>query len=608
MIYTAENLKKTYVSQSRTGEESGLSAILFGLKTKYERDFLKFYDELIKFYSSWIESHKRIPKKYKTDLAAVKSSREEVVAALSILKRMIGSSKNGVSEKEIDELFGIINQIEDRMKYWHDRSREDMKLKKKLGEMEHSHGLKVEDLNKTHKRFREAVQSGGITRQSWSARIKELAPELHGVGEYMGQQALVGLLGPLAIPAQHLMGTASRLMAESKTRKQVSARSTFLNQIGVSDAYTDYNEMLSKTGTPLGKKAAGYNETLQGIAPTVQNSGVAAVAAPSQIMKSPGVSYGSSGGGSKDLFAFFDKDAYKTKYLVDLLNAVKGGKGQAGSSGSGGLLGGLLGAAAGGIGAFLSGALGGLFRGGVWGALIGGISKVMQGIPILSKFGSVLVKFAGPVGLMITAVQGLWGAVNGWKRASDIFGKTPTMMEKFASGFGGAIESLTFGLVKTDWTAPILAKFMNGTAEFFKNLLANMWGGITKYFGGIGKIAKGNIGGGLKDMASGVINANPAVAAFKATQGIGGSSATASTSPVAETHSAVYNQTHVVEAQQQSAHVVATRQLTAQIAQQNSKQATRSTASIPEQRKPISYREDDPTVDMFNKGSVSLSE
>ncbi len=69
--------------------------------------------------------------------------------------------------------------------------------------------------------------------------------------------------------------------------------------------------------------------------------------------------------------------------------------------------------------------------------LIGGLGKAASGF----------LKFAGPVGVLVTAGAAIYGAVDGWGKASEYFGKeTVSFSEKMSSAIGGALETLSFGL------------------------------------------------------------------------------------------------------------------------------------------------------------------
>ena len=99
------------------------------------------------------------------------------------------------------------------------------------------------------------------------------------------------------------------------------------------------------------------------------------------------------------------------------------------------------------------------------GGLMGGLSSIgsavtKAGSGLLGGLGgaaSGLLKFAGPIGLAVTAFQAVTGAVEGWGKATEYFGtESVTFSQKYASAIGGAIESLSFGLLDGAKTAQMV--------------------------------------------------------------------------------------------------------------------------------------------------------
>jgi predicted chitinase len=112
----------------------------------------------------------------------------------------------------------------------------------------------------------------------------------------------------------------------------------------------------------------------------------------------------------------------------------------------------------GGIGGKLTGLLGG--GAGAAGAVteatgaVGGVAS--KGVGLLGKMGPMLgglAKFAGPIGLAMTAGQALHSGYKGWKNAGEIAGVKPgekaTTGQKAGSAAAGALSSLTLGLVSS---------------------------------------------------------------------------------------------------------------------------------------------------------------
>ena len=92
------------------------------------------------------------------------------------------------------------------------------------------------------------------------------------------------------------------------------------------------------------------------------------------------------------------------------------------------------------------------------GAGAGGAAKAGGGMMAgLSKAAAGAARFAGPVALIATAGMAIHGAAKGAGQAAENFslaeGEVATMGQKVASGFGGAIQTLTFGLVDGPWVA-----------------------------------------------------------------------------------------------------------------------------------------------------------
>lgn len=96
--------------------------------------------------------------------------------------------------------------------------------------------------------------------------------------------------------------------------------------------------------------------------------------------------------------------------------------------------------------------------------LLGGLGKAASGF----------LKFAGPVGVLVTAGTAIYGAVDGWGKASEYFGKkTVSFSEKMSSAIGGALETLSFGLLDG-------AK----TAQWVEGTFGGVWDGMKKAWDG----------------------------------------------------------------------------------------------------------------------------
>lgn len=187
---------------------------------------------------------------------------------------------------------------------------------------------------------------------------------------------------------------------------------------------------------------------------------------------------------------FFNKFAYQTRWTKEVLDSLKKisagirtGKGGLGdilntvmskiTSFGSSLLGigrtlfggyGALGGASG-----IMGVLSGLAKGGLWGGLIKGGASLLGRIPALGGLAGFLGRFAGPIGWGLTALQAGMGAFKGVRAAGEIFGtERATLGQKIAAGFGGALESLTFGLLKKENIARFSHSLASGIAESFK--------------------------------------------------------------------------------------------------------------------------------------------
>ena len=123
------------------------------------------------------------------------------------------------------------------------------------------------------------------------------------------------------------------------------------------------------------------------------------------------------------------------------------------------------------------------------GGLMGGLSSIgsavtKAGSGLLGGLGgaaSGLLKFAGPIGLAVTAFQSVTGAVEGWGKATEYFGtESVTFSQKYASAIGGAIESLSFGLLDGAKTAQMVHGVFGDAWDGMKDAWDNVSAFISK--------------------------------------------------------------------------------------------------------------------------------
>lgn len=195
--------------------------------------------------------------------------------------------------------------------------------------------------------------------------------------------------------------------------------------------------------------------------------------------------------------------------ITDMVDTVGSAKGILGKlTGEGGKLGKLVGKVPGGksIGK-LVGKTGKLGKIGKLGKL-GKIGKIAGG---LGKFG----KFLPGLGIALTAADALGGGLSGWKDAGNIFGTDKaTTGQKVSGALGGALNSLSFGLVPKSFAA----KGINGAGSIFSGIGRSMTG---KNFiegwkeGGMkedSRIIDKVLGGVTKQMSIGFVKGNSSFA------------------------------------------------------------------------------------------------
>jgi hypothetical protein len=104
----------------------------------------------------------------------------------------------------------------------------------------------------------------------------------------------------------------------------------------------------------------------------------------------------------------------------------------------------------------------------------GGIMSTM------GRAASGVMRFAGPIGLIISAGVAIHGAAEGVSKAAENFdlaeGQVATMGQKIASGFGGAIESLSFGLIDGGW----VARGVHQVGEAYANAFTAVKDGVVR--------------------------------------------------------------------------------------------------------------------------------
>lgn len=183
--------------------------------------------------------------------------------------------------------------------------------------------------------------------------------------------------------------------------------------------------------------------------------------------------------------------------------------------------------------------------GSLFGSIGKGVAKGGKGVlGLITKIASPILKpvmgalkMAGPVGLVITGIMGLFDAVNGWFQASDITGKSEealTTFDKIMSAISGMLSGFSFGLVDvktvygflTEKIPAYITEVKNLFSEFVDTfghnfpLLVEMGTNIKNFFKPIGDwLSDGgfnetldtvmNVLGKIKDWASGIISAVP---------------------------------------------------------------------------------------------------
>lgn len=83
------------------------------------------------------------------------------------------------------------------------------------------------------------------------------------------------------------------------------------------------------------------------------------------------------------------------------------------------------------------------------------------------------------LGTAIMLGESVFAGIEAYGKATEIFGtKTATMQQKISAGIGGAISSLTFGLISTEGAA----KAIDGMATAVKDVGKTVWDGIKSGF------------------------------------------------------------------------------------------------------------------------------
>jgi len=117
---------------------------------------------------------------------------------------------------------------------------------------------------------------------------------------------------------------------------------------------------------------------------------------------------------------------------------------------------------------------------GRWGDKLAGIFKNPKIAAVMGK----VSKFIKPLARIAIWLFSAYEFIKGWGKADQIFGKEEggaTLVEKFASGIGGVIDFLSFGLIEIEVAAVALKK----TFDFFKLAVTEpgeAWKIITKWW------------------------------------------------------------------------------------------------------------------------------
>lgn len=137
---------------------------------------------------------------------------------------------------------------------------------------------------------------------------------------------------------------------------------------------------------------------------------------------------------------------------------------------------------------------------------VGGLASA--GLAATKSFGGKALGIAGKVaGASLKAVpfigwaymagSAIYDGFKAVEQANEIFGtQAATTSQKIAAGIGGAVESLTFGLLPTEATA----KFVDGTWTAAKDIGSSISAGIASLYTSVSDTAK-NVMGFIKDRA-----------------------------------------------------------------------------------------------------------
>ncbi len=480
---------------ARKGAQTNeLGYMLSNLRDMYHNEIVAFYGAIREVY------YKAKDKNNASTLTMYLANVRKAIKSVSVV--LAGNKDDKLIEASIQGI-SVVQANLDSLRAMGDR---DPNLKAVLVRLSSSKGWSLDRFLDVHLAMREIISKGDIGHEDLFQKIKEISPEAYGLGGEVLDKAMIGILGPAAIPLKFLgkmaFGAADRSRKASLAKnakvfdsgiKNTSQDTDNVNALNKQEDKSRYFDsfmsgLIGRKQRPGGRESTGNSTERVGrgastelgsereysneipsqrddTASKILGGKSSSSEIPSQRDDTASKILGGKSSSSflKDTILFWDKEAHKTKYLKDLMTAVKGGgKGKS----DGGILGGLakmLGLGAVGVG--MKALMGGGIMKGIAGAGAGlaglgakaGIAGLGTG---LAAVGSVF-----SIGHSIRSLKRtLSGETT--KLANEIFGTSHDAIDAMSTSFADIASAMTFGKIKTEDLAKSVSKAGHGLAEW----------------------------------------------------------------------------------------------------------------------------------------------
>lgn len=463
--------KNQFASSAQKGVQgNSLSYMLGQLRNLYANELKDSYGYIRNAYYNVSDKENS-----RTITGYLENAREAVKSISKLFSGQINSESS-------TKTFTSITKVESNIKSILETAKTDEILAGLLVNLQKK-GLSFSQFLVSHETFRKIVKAGDGDAGGLMEKLKSISPDGVGLAKFgLGRLAL-GLLGPASIPLGFLgkvaFGAAKRFSDRALSKAKNQFDLSFAPQ-GMSGEFADddysrrssrrsswssrYNRsgmegIFSSQRSASGKEYAGYARDGSRNSRWRTASENRARSSLVRGTRTGGLSYVES------MVYFWHKEAYKTRYLKDLMTILGKKMGKSG----GGLLGGVAAGVAAGVGAGLGEAAG-----------LGSFMLFRKQIASFMSKAAKGLKVAGKVFFWATiAFDGITSIFQSFSKTKEIFGKSATVMQQIATGWSLFLNKITFGLVKIDKAAKFFDKAFAFAGAFSKSKILGIESGTT---------------------------------------------------------------------------------------------------------------------------------